>query len=312
MDEFSLIQSYFSQITPKSVLTDIGVGDDAAVLNLPLNKQLVVSVDTLVNGVHFPKDTSPYDVGYKALAVNLSDLAAMGAKPEWFTLALTLPNLDRSWLAEFSRGLSDLAQQFNVELVGGDTCSGGDLVITIQIMGFVESHGGLTRSNAQHGDGVFVTGCLGDAGLALRRLDSVDEPLLKALNRPYPRVGVGLIAQKYAHAAIDISDGFLADLTHILEKSQVGAVIEIEKIPLSLSLTDYIDDTQDWALPLTAGDDYELCIIAPLNDLDWLSQVGVEMTQVGYIQSTKTLSLTLNQQPYTLSSDNGFNHFSAC
>jgi thiamine-monophosphate kinase len=227
----------------------------------------VVSVDTLVSGVHFPVDTKPEAIGHKALAVNLSDMAAMGAEPAWFTLAITLPDADEKWLTQFSSGLFALAHEHNIQLVGGDTTHSpphGPLSITIQIMGFVPEGLALTRGKAVAGDTIYVTGTLGDAGAGLRVKQGLLNPpapvaksLLEKLEQPRPRVAVGLALRGLANAAIDISDGLNADLGHVLTASNVGADISVDKLPLSdnfqsLTLTD------GWQLAASAGDDYEL------------------------------------------------------
>ena len=212
--EFDIIRQYF---TLNEVRDDVvlGIGDDAAILTVPDNCQLVQSVDTLVAGVHFPTETSPEDIAYKALAVNLSDMAAMGAEPAWFTLAITLPNDDEKWLEAFSESLFNLARKYKVQLIGGDTTH-GPLCISITINGFVPTGKALTRNTAQVTDKVYVSGTLGDAALALAAWqgqclldDASSNYLNEKLNRPTPQVELGLILRKYASACIDISDGLL-------------------------------------------------------------------------------------------------------
>jgi thiamine-monophosphate kinase len=225
-----------------------------------------------VAGVHFPHNSLAFDTGYKALAVNLSDLAAMAAKPAWFTLSLTLPQADPDWLADFSRGLFSLAQQHDLVLVGGDT-SRGPLSITIQVMGWLpDQQRPLLRSGAQPGDHIYVSGCLGDAALALARelgdkttvrLTAVEkQQLAQRLHRPQPRVALGLKLAGTATSAIDISDGLLADLGHIVDASGVSAWLDLEDLPLSSALTK-LGQPEAWRLALTGGDDYQLCFTAP-------------------------------------------------
>jgi thiamine-monophosphate kinase len=270
ISEFDLIQHFFNQA--KHNRSDVlqGIGDDGAVLQVPSDQQLVVTTDTLVMGRHFPENTSPADMAYKALAVNLSDLAAMGATPTWILLALTLPTADEAWLAEFSQGFFSLLDQFNLQLIGGDVTQ-GPLTITAQAMGFVPPGKALLRSGAKPGDRIYVTGTLGDAGLALRYLQkkiSLDlneqqkRCLLQRLNRPTPRIEWGLVLRGMASSAIDISDGLAADLGHILAASQVGASVAVDKLPLSETLQ-ALPLEQAWQLALSAGDDYELCFTVP-------------------------------------------------
>lgn len=266
-NEFALIKQFFTD-KKKHPGTIIGSGDDAAVLQVPAGHQLVVSVDTLVSGVHFFPSVDPYDLGYKVLAVNLSDLAAMGAQPAWATLALTLPAVDETWLNAFSKGFFALADEVGVELVGGDLTR-GSLTVTCQIHGYLPNGSALQRNGARPGDWIGVTGYLGDAGFALdilqhtRRVDSATlAQVLPKLLRPVPRIAQGLCLRGLAHAAIDISDGLWADLSHILDASGVGACVSLDAIPLSPALTQVQPKVaQTWAL--SAGDDYELCFTLP-------------------------------------------------
>jgi len=267
--EFDIIRQYFSlDNTCDDVI--LCIGDDAAILNVPENHELIQSVDTLVACVHFPIETSAEDIAYKALAVNLSDMAAMGAEPAWFTLAITLPNDDENWLKKFSESLSSISKKYNVQLVGGDTTH-GPLCISITINGFVEKGKALTRSNAQAGDKVYVSGNIGDAALALAAwqgqcLLTVDSAtyLNHRLNRPTPQVELGLLLREYASSCIDISDGLLADLSHITTASNVGAKINFEDIPLSKEFRSNLTDKELIVpLVLSGGDDYELCFTLP-------------------------------------------------
>lgn len=269
--EFSLIQQYFSALTEPREDVLLGIGDDCALLANPANYLLAVSVDTLVEGVHFLADVDPYRLGHKALAVNLSDLAAMGARPAWFTLALSLPQVDAAWLSAFSKGLGDLARQHQIQLVGGDTTR-GPLTITIQVHGHVLPQHSLQRAAAQVGDWICVTGTLGDAaaGLDIKRGQLTSEVLsvedlaflVDRLECPTPRIQLGQQLAGRAHAAIDISDGLLADLQHILIASKVGACLDLNTIPLSKSLQQ-LPQAAARQYALTGGDDYELCFTAP-------------------------------------------------
>ena len=286
VDEFSLIDLIRDRCAIAREDVRIGIGDDGAVLSVPANHQLVVSTDTLVDGVHFPLTTSPADIGWKALAVNLSDLAAMGATPAWATLALTLPNADAGWVAGFCEGFAALAGEFKLALVGGDTTR-GPLSITVTIHGFVPDGTALLRSGARVGDFVFVTGTLGDAAAALRHLAASDAVLLRRLNRPTPRVAQGLELRGRARACIDVSDGLVADLGHLCAASGVGAEIDVDSLPASSELLSACARDERRALQLGGGDDYELCFTAPeagaTSLLSDLARSGCGATRIGRI-----------------------------
>lgn len=261
MNEFDIIRQHFRRDIDDATVR-VGVGDDAAVLQVPDGYELVVTMDTLVSGVHFAASAAPVDVGWKALAVNLSDLAAMGAEPRWVTLGLTLPQADSDWLAGFSQGFFDLAQQFNVGLIGGDLTR-GPLTITVQAHGLVPAATAITRSGAQCGDLLAVSGYLGDAGYALTGTGAAGNDtdyFRQRLHRPQPPVAAGLSVRGRVNAAIDISDGLLADSDHLLAASQLGAVIDTDRIPISPQLAAACDRQMALQLALTAGDDYELCL----------------------------------------------------
>ena len=293
--EFDIIRRYFSSGEKRDDVV-VGVGDDAAVLAVPENYELVQSMDTLVAGIHFPLETPPEDIACKALAVNLSDMAAMGAEPAWFTLAITLPDDDESWLEAFSESLASMAKEFHVQLVGGDTTN-GPLCISITINGFVPAGKALLRKNAQVHDKIYVSGCAGDAALALAAWqrqcilkDETRDYLNARLNRPTPRVALGLLLRDYASACIDISDGLIADLGHITEASQLGARIDFEKIPCSDEFkANLTDETLTMPLVLSGGDDYELCFtIAEVNQVTFESVMrknNFSVTCIGEIES---------------------------
>ena len=264
MSEFDLIQRYFTRPAPHAIL---GVGDDAALLRISEGMELAVSTDMLVSGTHFFSDADPFLLGHKTLAVNLSDLAAMGAVPRWATLALSLPSADEAWLRRFSEGFFALADAHGVELVGGDTTR-GPLNLCVTIMGEVPSGKALRRSGAKFGDDIWVSGTLGSAALGLAHLQgNIKLPeedrlsCLAALHQPRPRVALGLALRELASSAIDISDGLLADLKHILECSNVGAEIAFAAIPAPTLRN--IDETVSRRSILSGGDDYELCFTAP-------------------------------------------------
>jgi len=270
LSEFSLIDRYFAAQGLRRADVALGIGDDCALLLPPADQQLVVTLDTLVAGVHFFPDADPEGVGHKALAVNLSDLAAMGATPAWATLALTLPEADEDWLARFCRGLFALADRCDVQLVGGDTTHGPTTVISIQAHGFAPPGQALRRDGARPGDGIYVTGTPGDAGLALAaaygkaRVGAAYRAYARArLERPEPRVAQGVALRGIASAAIDISDGLAQDLGHVLEQSAVGARLAVDDLPLSSVLAASLDRDAAIATALTGGDDYELCFAVP-------------------------------------------------
>lgn len=271
----------------------MGIDDDAAVLRPPPGKDLVSAIDTLVAGRHFPVDSAAFDVGWKSLAVNLSDMAAMGAEPAWFTLALTVPEVNESWLEEFACGLFDLADREGVELVGGDTTR-GPLTVSVAIHGLVPAGQALLRRGAQPGDCVCVTGSLGGAALALQhwlRGEAVSEALRQRLQRPMPRTAAGYALRPLAHAAIDVSDGLAADLGHILEASGVGATIDVHRLPLAPELH-ALPPAQAATLALSGGDDYELCVCLPPQRLEAARQVlDVALTPVGRIEAAGGLRL---------------------
>lgn len=289
MSEFDLIRRYFTRATPNAIL---GVGDDAALLRVSPGMELAVSTDMLVSGTHFFPDTDPFLLGHKTLAVNLSDMAAMGARPRWATLALSLPQADEQWLRAFSEGFFALAEMHGVELVGGDTTR-GPLNLCVTIMGEVPQGQALRRDGAQAGDDIWVSGVPGRAALGLAQLKgelTLAEPLradcLAALQQPLPRVGLGLALRGIAHSAIDVSDGLLADLGHILQRSGVGAELEAAALPL---VTGDVARTVAQACALNGGDDYELCFTAPVAARAALAALSVQLalplTRIGRVQA---------------------------
>lgn len=270
MSEFALIDSIRGLTAQARDDVGLGIGDDAALLEVASGQQLVACTDTLVAGVHFLHGTAPTDLGWKSLAVNLSDLAAMGATPAWALLALTLPHADADFVNGFTKGFATLAREHRVALVGGDTTA-GPLSITVTALGTLPTGSALTRGGAQIGDVVCVTGSLGDAAAALRLLQSranVPDHLLAALHRPQPRIAAGQILRGVATACIDVSDGLAADLGHICTASGVGAEIDASLLPVSNALAQAFDDDTCRALALSGGDDYELCFTVPVPSVD--------------------------------------------
>ena len=315
--EFDLIRHFFTEQSTQRVDVPLGIGDDAALLASPPGSVLAVSMDTLIAGVHFPLDTAARAVGYKSLAVNLSDLAAMGAEPAWATLALTLPTADTSWLTGFAQGFFDLASEHDVQLVGGDTTR-GPLSITVQVMGFVPQGQALLRSGSKPGDGVFFTGTVGDAGLGLRlyqqQFDASNEAAAKLIQRlefPTPRISTGLALRGHASSAIDVSDGLAADLAHVLTASRVGADIQIDQLPLSAAYRS-LASADDWQAAVSAGDDYELCFTLPAGqETASLAGLGCDCTRIGEISASPGLRWRdANDRQLTLS-NTGFDHFTA-
>ncbi len=310
ISEFSLIQRFFTSSIMVNPVNKLGVGDDCALMSIPDGYELAVTVDTMVEGVHFFAGADPEQLGRKLLAVNLSDLAAMGAKPVSVTLALTLPEVNEDWLEAFSQGFLALAAAYSVDLVGGDTTK-GSLTLSVQAMGIIPKGQALKRSTAKIGDLIFVTGQgLGDAGLGLKVEQGYpcdySEFVLKKFHTPEPRVTEGLQIRLYATSCIDLSDGIASDLPHVLEKSSVGAVLDWDKIPLSAAVRQYVDTTADWKMPLTAGEDYELCFtVAPVD----IASINIGCTQIGVIDSLAGLRIQRMGKIKELGVK-GFEHFS--
>ena len=318
--EFSIIQHYFEQLTPARDDVILGIGDDCALLQCPPNSFVAVSIDTLVENIHFFADVEPERLGHKSLAVGLSDLAAMGAQPAWFTLALTLPDVNEDWLKGFSQGLAKLAKKHNIQLVGGDTTR-GPLTISIQVHGFVEADNALQRSGAELGDMVYVTGTLGDAGAALKlKLGQWDAAglsiedktyLTQRLEQPIARLDIGQQLAGIASSAIDISDGLLADLGHILEKSDVGARLDLTKLPLSSALLK-VDPKSAEQFALYAGDDYELCVTIPPQHFAEIEQkFQGQCTCIGMITDDKGIYFIDGNDSLIALTGKGYDHFSS-
>ncbi len=293
----------------------LGIGDDAAVLRLPPGHDLVVTSDTLVAGVHFPDDTAAADLGWKSLAVNLSDLAAMAAAPAWCTLAMTLPAADADFVDSFLEGFLELADEHGVSLVGGDTTS-GPLSITVTAHGLVPAGEALRRDGARAGDEVWVTGTIGDAAGALaqwRARGPFSAKLRHRLDRPTPRIAAGLALRGLASAGIDLSDGLAADLGHVLRASGVGARLDLGRLPTSRTLADHFEESLRWPLQLSGGDDYELCFTAPasaaLEIEQAMAQCGVHATVIGEIRAGEGLALVTPEGQDHVLAQAGFQHF---
>ena len=318
--EFSLIDRYFAAHPLRRPDVALGIGDDCALLIPPAGQHLVVTMDTLVADVHFLAATDPEAIGYKALAVNLSDLAAMGAVPAWATLALTLPKADEGWLEGFCRGLFALADHYGVQLVGGDTTHGPTTVITIQVHGFVAPGLALRRDGAKAGDAIYVTGAPGDAGLALATVfgkaavpPEYRSYVQRRLERPEPRLAEGVALLGIASAAIDVSDGLAQDLGHILERSGIGARLEVDRLPLSPALVASLDLDAAIVTALAGGDDYELCFTAPPERTSQLEAVAAgwdcRCTRIGVITAEPGLQLVHADGSAFHLDRSGYDHF---
>ena len=315
--EFDLIAKHFTRPAANAVL---GVGDDAALVDVSNGMDLAVSTDTMVQGTHFFPDVHPENLGHKALAVNLSDMAAMGAMPYWAMLALTLPAVDDAWLAAFSKGFFDLAGEFNVSLIGGDTTR-GPLSLTVTIMGEVPAGAALRRSGAKAGTDIWVSGNIGDAALAVAHrngklvLTEADyHEAVMRLYEPTPRVGLGQALRGMATAAIDVSDGLLADLGHICRLSGVGATVDAASIPLSAIGARHVASLEGLTAIVAGGDDYELCFTAPANAResiqDLTDMLNIPLTRIGQVRRGKGVSLIGPDGKPLKIDGRGYDHFS--
>ncbi|HMM67701.1 MAG TPA: thiamine-phosphate kinase [Dokdonella sp.] len=293
MAEFELINLLRQRCAHSRADVRLGIGDDAAVVCVPAGCELVVCTDTMVAGVHFPADTDPADIGWKALAVNLSDLAAMGATPAWATLALTLPSADADFVARFADGFFELARLHDVALIGGDTTR-GPLTVTVTAHGFVPAGTALHRDGARAGDVVFVSGTPGDAAAGLRSLDEQPDArsrsraaLIDRLNRPRPRIATGISLRDLASACIDVSDGLLADLGHVAACSGIGMEVDAASVPASDALRECFDAASRRALQLAGGDDYELAFTVAEGDVEAMHAAlaggEVRVTRIGRV-----------------------------
>jgi thiamine-monophosphate kinase len=316
LSEFSLIQKYFTRTTPGAVL---GVGDDAALVRVGSGMELAISTDMLVSGTHFFPDADPFMLGHKALAVNISDMAAMGAQPRWVTLAIALPAEDETWLARFTAGFFALADDYKVELIGGDTTQ-GPLNLSVTILGEVPQGQALRRDGAKPGDEIWVSGKLGDAALALAHMQGrlkLDEAgftaTAAALHRPLPRVALGIALRGIAHSAIDISDGLLADLGHILERSGMAAELQFGKLPVSIYLRPYLGEAVGQQCLLAGGDDYELCFTAPVErhaQLEKISaQLELPLSCIGQIVAGSGCRVYAADGSVITTKETGYDHF---
>ncbi|MCW9718369.1 thiamine-phosphate kinase [Avibacterium sp. 21-599] len=336
--EFDLIKRYFTaskRPSRKDVI--LAIGDDCAITEHRQNQRIAITTDTMVENTHFLPSISPADLAYKAVATNLSDLAAMGAEPAWFSLALTLPHINHSWLQAFSQSFFEILDHYNVDLIGGDTTKGALHVISITAQGIIPKGKALCRHSANVGDWIYVSGTLGDSAGGLSLLlnspnavrnqsavqnlsNSEQDYLIKRHLRPTPRVllGLELAVSSLASSAIDISDGLIADLGHILARSQCSAVINVDKLPLSEALINTFGLTKAEQFALTGGEDYELCFTVP-DDLrakldQHLSHIGVNYTCIGQLRALrsankKSIQLLRHGVEVAMPQSLGFDHF---
>lgn len=320
--EFSLIARYFDRVSSSRRDVETGIGDDCALLTVAEKQLLAISTDTLVSGIHFLPDIDPRDLGYKALAVNLSDLAAMGADPAWLTLAITLPEVDESWLEAFSDSLFEQLEYYDMQLIGGDTTR-GPLAMTLGIHGLVPAGRALKRSGARPGDWIYVTGTPGDsaAGLAILQdrlvvKDSVQAAYLKKRHlRPTPRILHGQALRDLASSAIDLSDGLISDLGHILKASECGARVDLDALLYSEAIKANVSAELALQWALSGGEDYELCFTVPeinRGALDVaIGNLGIPFTCIGQVApESEGLQFMQNGKPVTLDLK-GYDHFAS-
>ena len=318
MKEFNIIERFFTGQSQPRHDVSVGVGDDCAITTVPANQALATTTDTLVSGVHFLADTAPSDIAHKAMAVNLSDLAAVGAIPAWISLALSLEDTDEDWLDEFSDTIARLCEYYSVNLIGGDTTR-GPLSITITAQGFVPPGSIATRSGAQPGDLLYVTGSLGDAGagldILLNKLDitaltdisseeqtAISQYLVERHHRPTPRVLSGTSLRRIISSCIDLSDGLRGDIQHIMRASSCGAIINVDALPISSQLSAAVSVEQAISYALSAGDDYELCFTLPQDNTTEFELAmhasNVSYTCIGQMTGGDQLELRLHDKPY--------------
>ena len=315
MDEFEIIRRYFARESSGEGIR-VGIGDDGAVLIPAHDRDLISVVDTLVSGIHYPETLAAADIGYRAVAVNLSDVAAMGARPRWMTLALTLESAEPDWLEGFARGLFEAADEHALALVGGDTTRGEQTVISVQIIADVDPGKAMLRAGAEEGDAIYVTGTVGDAAAGLSilqsglpRSDDVDY-LIRQFTRPAARIEAGAAIASIAHAAIDLSDGLYTDLDKLLAASGVAGSLELADIPLSSQITNLMDEDDALRFALGGGDDYELCFTASAAE-DEIAAIrestGVAITRLGQVLKGSGLKCTRNGDQFDYQ-DAGYRH----
>ena len=317
MDEFALIRRFFDRPMQDDSVR-LGIGDDAALIVPEPGHDLVCAVDTIVAGIHYPDDLPPFDIGYRSVTINLSDIAAMGGRPRWMTLALTIPSADAGWLSLFAEGLFAAAAEANVSLVGGDTTRGKTTVVSVNLMGDVDPDKAIRRSGAESGDSIFVTGTPGDAAAGLSLLKSGSdqtsggEYLIGRFVRPTARVAFASSIAPIASAAIDLSDGLYADLQKLINASKVGAILDFSQLPLSAEILATFDYENAVNFALAGGDDYELCFTASRSDDAEVhalaKQNQLQVTRIGEVVSGDGISCTRDGAPFEYT-DPGYRHF---
>ena len=314
MDEFEIIRLFFQKQQADSSIP-IGIGDDGAIVQPSSNKNLIVTTDTSISGVHFPVNSEVSDIGYRAVVVNVSDIAAMGGNAKWMTLALTMNVFDHSWLDRFSKGLFEAAKEYGISLIGGDTTRGKDNVITIQMIGEVNPDEEITRNKAKEGDLIFVTGTVGDAAAGLDQFVSHEQKniyLMKRFFRPSARIEIGQALKNIASSAIDISDGLYADAQKLLKASGLGGHLKIDQIPLSDEIIKLYNEKMIIDFALSGGDDYELLFTAPSDSLTKIQRISNQLNQritvIGEVDNSMKMRCSNNGKPFEYHSD-GYLHF---
>ena len=305
MDEFELIKKFFDLNKIGSGVV-IGIGDDGAVLEPNINMHQVQVIDTLVENIHFPSTIDPADIAYRAVMINLSDIAAMGAIPRWMTLSLTVNNMNYKWYEKFSNGLFEASNHYQVSLVGGDLNFGPNISVTISISGEINPGQALLRNGAEIGDSIYVTGTVGDAaaGLELLKKNKQNNYLTQRFLRPTPRIKMGRELIGKATAAIDISDGLLGDLKKILVNRNLGADIQLDLLPISKALSNHFNSDECYSFALNGGDDYELCFTAKDEDVSNISGV----TRIGSLNDSGSILCHLQNNIYKFE-DESYRHF---
>ena len=314
MDEFEIIRLFFQKQQASNSIP-IGIGDDGAIVQPGSNKNLIVTTDTSISGVHFPVNSEASDIGYRAVAVNVSDVAAMGGNAKWMTLALTLNVFEHSWLERFSEGLFEAAKEYGITLIGGDTTRGEGNVITIQMIGEVNPDEEIPRDKAKEGDLIFVTGTIGDAAAGLDQFvshESKNKYLMKRFFRPSARIEIGQALKNIASSAIDISDGLYADAQKLLKASGLGGHLKIDQIPLSDEIIKLYNEKMIYDFALSGGDDYELLFTAPSDCLTKIQRIANQLNQkitiIGEVDNSKKIRCSNNGKPIKYHSD-GYLHF---
>jgi len=310
LDEHALIQTYFSDVGSAYLAEQdvrVSVGDDSSIISLPSGKESVVSVDTSIENIHFLDSMSPEDIAYRAVVVALSDLAACGAAPAWYSVALTFPELDEAWLKKFSDGLKRVSDDYKIPLIGGDTTK-GNLSITVQVNGYCDTGLSILRSNAKPNENIYVSGLIGEAAKGLKsfidKLEATDQQVESYL-RPKARIDLGLRLKGVASAAIDISDGLLQDLKHICLASGVGAQIELGDIPTSFNTIPSITE-------INAGDDYEICFTSSSENESILKEIseelGIKISLIGKINDSEVIRV-FDKEGNDVPIESGYSHF---